>query len=294
VTRIAIVGAAGQLGTAIRRQLEPTNVETIAFDRSTVDIVDADSVAEALDAVRPDLVINTAAYNHVDRAEDDPLTAFQVNAIGPRNLAIWCEAAGAALVHVSTDYVFSGCEPDASEPEQRRGWQEGDAPNPESAYGIGKLAGEYFVRSLCRRHFVVRTCGLYGSMSGSKGNFVETMLRVGAERPLLRVVNDQHCTPTSTADLAAALIALSETDAYGLYHATNSGRTTWHAFAVEIFRQANMNVDVQPISTAEYGAKAHRPAFSVLDCGRLASILGTPLPAWQDALSRYLTDRTSP
>ncbi len=292
MTRIAIVGAAGQLGTELRKIL-PADT-TILLDRRAIDIVDQHAVMAALDAARPQLVINTAAYNFVDRAEEEPQAAYAVNALGPRNLALWCESAGAALVHVSTDYVFRGWTIDGGDRvEQRTPYSELDPPLPPNAYGVSKLAGECYVRGLCSKHFVVRTCGLYGHTNGTKGNFVETMLRLGHKQRELRVVNDQHCTPTSVADIAEALVALAKTDAYGLYHVTNGGETTWNGFACEIFRQAGLDVDVKGVTSADYGAVARRPAYSVLDCGKASGILRRPLSPWQDALERYLATRSS-
>jgi dTDP-4-dehydrorhamnose reductase len=159
-------------------------------------------------------------------------------------------------------------------------------------YGASKLAGEYFVRALCPKHFVLRTCGLYGrGMSPGKGNFVETMLRLGAERGEVSVVDDQWCTPTSAAGLARSIALHIGTDRYGLYHATCAGSTTWRRFAEEIFRQAGMNVSVKPITTAQFGAKARRPRYSVLDCSKLATTVGRPMPPWEEALAEYLGQR---
>src|SRR5690606_35857431 len=172
-------------------------------------------------AVSPQYVVNTAAYNAVDRAEQQPRAAFEVNALGPLHLARYCEARGITLLHVSTDYVF-GADAARSTP-----WTEEDRPGPVSVYGCSKLAGEYLVAQACRRHFVVRTCGLYGTaIDDSKGNFVRTMLRLAGERDELRVVNDQYCTPSYTADVARAIDALLATDEHGLYHVTNAGQTT--------------------------------------------------------------------
>ena len=185
------------------------------------------------------------------------------------------------LLHVSTDYVF-GLDATRNTP-----WSETDPVGPVSAYGNSKLAGEYFVRSLCPKHFVVRTCGLYGHRAArGKGNFVETMLRLGRERPELRIVADQRCTPTSTTDLARALVSLVETESFGLYHATNAGDCSWFEFACEIFRLANLPVKAIPITAAEYGAKARRPDYSVLDCGKLMRLIGSEMPPWQEALAR--------
>lgn len=277
--RIAIVGASGQLGTALRLEL---GARAIPLNHSQIEITDPARTRSALTAVQPDLVINAAAYNWVDKAEDEPVAAYQVNALGPRNLALTCAALTIPLLHVSSDYVFGFDTCNLP-------WIETAAPGPVSAYGLSKLAGEYFVRSLCPQHYVVRTCGLYGQADAvGKGNFVKTMLRVGLERGHVRVVNDQHCTPTSTVDLAAALVQLIETDAFGLYHATNQGATTWYDFACEIFRVANLPVQVEPISTEQFGARARRPAYSVLNCDRLHQLLNRPLPTWQAAVAGYI------
>ncbi len=287
--RVALIGANGQLGSDLLPRLKEAGHEVVPLRHADIEIADAMQVAEVLNPLPLDLVINAAAYNLVDRAEDEPDIAYSVNALGPRNLARLCEAQGWRLFHLSTDYVFGGVPDPPGRP-----WTESDVPQPSGGYAIGKLAGEHFVQAECSRHFVVRTCGLYGvaALRGAgKGNFVETMLRLGRERRQLRVVDDQRCTPTATADLADALVRLIETDAFGLYHATNSGSLTWCEFAREIFRLANLEVEVTPITTTEFGAKAHRPAFSVLDGRKLASVIGGPLPDWHEALAGYLASR---
>ena len=234
--RIALIGAEGQLGTDLQRTL---NGDVIALGHGQIEIENASQVETVLDEVAADVVINAAAYNLVDRAEDEPEVAFAVNALGPRNLAHYCSRREKVLLDVSTDFVFGLDE------DRRLPFSEADAPGPVSAYGVSKLSGEYFVRSLCQRHFVVRTCGLYGpTRIPGRGNFVETMLRLASERDELTVVDDQHCTPTSTFDLARALSRLIEGDSYGLYHATNGGATTWCQFAREIFRLAGQDVNV--------------------------------------------------
>ncbi len=287
--RIALIGSTGQLGTDLGRTLRDEQHEVIDFGHSSLEITNASDLMAKLDAHSPQCVVNCAAYNLVDRAEDEPELAFAVNGLGPRNLAKLCADRQWTLMHISSDYVF-GSESTASTP-----LTELNVPSPNSAYSLSKLAGEYFVRAECPRHFVVRTCGLYGHaalLGKGKGNFVETMLRLGRERKQLRVVDDQHCTPTATMDLANALTRLLTTDAFGLYHATNSGRTTWCELAREIFRVSQMEVEVIPITTSEFGAKARRPHFSVLDCSKLTAVIGSPLPDWHDAVARYLVERT--
>jgi dTDP-4-dehydrorhamnose reductase len=281
--KIALIGAGGQLGTALMARLPG---QIVPLGRGVIDLEDADSVRPALTREAPHLVINAAAYNFVDRAEDETERAFIVNARGPWALARACAARDIPLVHVSSDYVFGRDE------ARTTPYIEADVPGPQSEYARGKLAGEVFVQTVCPKHYVLRTCGLYGrARSPGKGNFVETILRLGKERGAVSVVDDQWCTPTAAADLAAWIAELIVTDKYGLYHATNAGSTTWCRLAREIFRQAGMAVDVTPITTAQFGAKAPRPAYSVLDCGKLTEAIGHPLRPWQEALAEYLGSR---
>lgn len=281
--RIAVLGSGGQLGRDLVPRLRG---EVLPLTRSDLDLAAPESIAPKLADLKPDVVVNTAAYNFVDKAEAEPDAAFRVNAWGVRELAKACDAVGAKLVHFSTDYVF-GLDAARTTP-----LTEADPPAPVSAYGLSKLAGEYLVRTFARRHLVIRTCGLYGVWgSGGKGtNFVETMLRVAGQGKPLRVVADQRCTPTYTADLADATAQLIERDAAGLIHVTNAGSMTWHEFAAEIFRQAGVTADLTPITTAEFGAAAQRPPYSVLDCGRLNQ-LGVTMRLWQEALTAYLAER---
>jgi dTDP-4-dehydrorhamnose reductase len=281
--RIGIVGARGQLGTAL--QVALGGHEVVALGHSELDITDRQNVRAILSPLRIDCLINAAAYNFVDQAEDDPDAARRVNAIGPQNLAASCRAAEISFVHVSTDYVFGA---DAS---RRTPYRESDPPGPLGEYARSKLAGEELVRAEWDRHFIVRTCGLYGrSATAGKGNFVKTMLRLASQKSELDIVDDQECTPSSAVDVAAAIARLVETNAYGLYHATNSGSTTWFEFACTIFRLSGRNIMLRPILSTQYPQKAKRPAYSVLNCSKLAAAIGHPLPAWQDSLDRYLQD----
>lgn len=291
----AVIGASGQLGTDLPKFLRG---EVVSIRHSEMELTDSDSIRACLDRIQPTIVINTAAYNLVDKAEDAMSEAMAVNALGPARLARWCQENGTTLVHFSTDYVFgdggdrsltSSAESVSNSPRT-----ETDLAIPDSVYSASKFSGENLVRAICTRSFVIRTCGLYGvaaTLGAGKGNFVETMLRLGQERDELAVVNDQHCTPTATRDLAAATADLIETDKFGLYHATNSGATTWHDLAGDIFRQAGIDVKLRPITTAEFGARAARPAYSVLNCQKLEAVIGRSMPSWQDALSQYLVDR---
>jgi dTDP-4-dehydrorhamnose reductase len=281
--RVAVVGAGGQLGRALRRRL---GARCVPLTHAEIEITDDASVRAALGRVRPEAVVNAAAYNLVDRGELEPDVAYAVNALGPRSLAAYCASAAVPLVHVSTDYVF-GRDENRAEP-----YAEPDAPGPLSAYGVSKLAGEQFVLAASPRHAVLRTCGLYGPVpTPGRGNFVETMLRLAEERDELTVVDDQRCTPTNVDDLAAAVEAVLGTGAGGLFHATNAGETTWCDFARAILEAAGKTTPVRAITSAQFAAPARRPAYSVLNCDRLADATGFRFPPWHDALKRYLHGR---
>jgi dTDP-4-dehydrorhamnose reductase len=289
VKRVAVIGAAGQLGSALVKVLEERGLEPVPFTRGALDVCDHDGTKATLAEARPDAVINTAAYLAVDLAEDEVTQAFAVNAIAVKNLALVTAALDVPLVHVSTDYVF-GADASRSTP-----YTETDAPGPQGVYGNSKLAGEYFVREYAPKHYVVRSAGLYETIGSRKkgGNFIETMLKLAAAGRSLKVVEDQVLTPTYTPDLAAAIVELLRTEAYGLYHATNGGDCSWYAFAGAIFELAGVEADLSPTTTAEYGAKAPRPAYSVLDNTKLHAAGVTPLRSWRDALAAYLSRRNA-
>lgn len=286
---VIVIGAGGQLGSDLMstapdgRDLLAVDVIGVAHQR--LDILDHHAVRDLLDRVRPDVVINTAAYVNVDHAEDEPDKAFDLNARAVRNLAQATDAIGGCLVHFSTDYVFDG--------RKRTPYTEQDLPAPLNVYGRSKLEGDNHVMTTCRRHLVVRSSGLYG-VAGSTGksghgNFVSTMLRLGRERGRVSVVDDQVLTPTSTLDLAHLVWRLVDGDARGLFHATNSGQCSWSEFAREIFSLAKIPADVVPIDTATFGAKATRPAYSVLDNGKLAREGFAAMRPWRQALAEHLT-----
>ena len=282
--RYAIIGAKGQLGSELCRSLGEC---AIPLDRTQADLTRPELLQNTLEQIKPDVVINCAAYNFVDKAEAEPEQAFAVNAFGPRTLANICEKLGTTLVHWSSDHVYG------LDALRRTPYHETDCPGPVSVYGASKLAGEWFVRRLCRRHFVIRTCGLYGHRgSGGKGtNFVETMLRLAREGKSIRVVGDQICTPSFTADMAAAALQIISTRDYGLYHLTNAGACSWHEFATTIFGLSDLRVSVQAVTSREYAAAAHRPAYSVLSMENLSRLGISPPRPWQDALSDYLQQR---
>ena len=283
--RITVIGSQGQLGQDLMLSLATDKHQLTGLTHQQISIEDAGSFEDAFEDNVPELVINTAAYNKVDQAESSPETAFAINAFGPRNLAQYCQKKNIRLMHFSTDYVFG------LDSERDSAYTEHDAPGPISVYGQSKLAGEYFVRAICPQHYVVRTCGLYGkSGKTGNGNFVETMLRLGKERDELSIINDQHCTPTSTRDLSTAITRLIQTDQFGLYHATSQGQMTWFEFAQTIFDLAGINVKTTAITTEQFNASAERPRFSVLDCSQLQKATGFSFPHWKVALKTYLEE----
>ncbi|MFO1005901.1 MAG: dTDP-4-dehydrorhamnose reductase [Planctomycetaceae bacterium] len=280
--RIALIGANGQLGTDLHRQLAG---EVVPLTHADIEVTRADSIDAMLDSVKPDLVLNTAAYNLVDKAETDSEAAMAANAWAPRLLALACAKRELALAHISSDFVF-GLETGPQSPKT-----ESDPPGPQGVYAASKLLGEYFVRSYCPKHFVIRTCGLYGqAATKAKGNFVLTMLRLAKEKPQLKVVADQRCVPSYTKDVAAVISALVQTPFYGLYHATNAGDTSWFEVASEAIRLAGLKTPVLPMTTKEFGAPAARPAYSVLNCEKIEKATGLTLRPWKEALAAYLTE----
>jgi dTDP-4-dehydrorhamnose reductase len=248
--KVALIGANGQLGSAIRR--EWTGVEITPLTREDFDVTDREGVLACLRALAPDLVINTTAFHNVDLCEQQPEMAFAVNATGAMNVADACRETEAALIFLSTDYVFSG--------NAGRPYVEDDLPDPVNVYGVSKAAGEQLIRQRLERHFIVRTSGLYGvaGSSGKGGNFVERMLQLQAEGRDLRVVDDQALSPTYTTDLARKLFEVVRSDRYGTYHVTNGESCTWHDFAAAAFALTGRAANLSRTSTEEFGAPARR------------------------------------
>ena len=250
-----------------------------ALARSEVDITDAAAVAAAVRGA--DFVANCAAYTAVDKAETERDQAFAVNATGPGVIARACAEAGAALLHISTDYVFRG--------DGDRPWREDDPIAPLSVYGESKAAGEAAVREALPRHVILRTAWVFAAHGN---NFVRTMLRLGAERPELRIVADQRGGPTAAADIAAAILAIRERalapgfDGWGTFHFAGAPATTWHDFAAAIFAEKGGAAPaLHPIATSDYPTPARRPSNSVLDCGKIGRVFGLAQPDWRRALS---------
>jgi dTDP-4-dehydrorhamnose reductase len=269
--RILVTGSRGQLGQELAETLPERGHEVVALSRGELDVADAEAVRRSIEAHSPELVINAAAYTNVDGCETETDLAYSVNALGPRNLAQACERRGCQLLHVSTNYVFDG--------ESDRPYEPFDPPNPISAYGRTKLAGEEYVKHLSNRWYIVRSAGLYGRGH----NFVRTMLRVVTERDVLKVKSDEFISPTYARDLAWGIAEVVESGRYGLYHLTNAGSCSWYEFAREIFRLAGVEVEVVPIPGSEYPLPAARPAN-----GLLSSLGSLELRYWKEALANYL------
>jgi len=286
--RILVTGVNGQLGQELSGVL-PSIGEFIGVGRAELDLTQAEAIRQLIQEVKPDFIVNSAAYTAVDKAESEPELANAINAIAPGIIAEECEKLSIPLIHVSTDYVFDGRK---SSP-----YQDTDSTNPLSVYGKTKLAGEIAIQNNCQNYIIVRTAWVYGV--GGKGNFVKTMLRLGKDRPEIRVVADQIGSPTYTLDLANAitqLITLFQPEIAGIYSYTNSGVASWYDFAVAIFEEANLlgwDLQIQrviPITTPEYPTPATRPAYSVLAGEKISKVLGTFAPHWRLGLKKMLTE----
>jgi dTDP-4-dehydrorhamnose reductase len=282
--KILLLGKTGQVGSALTPLLTRLAQSTdagalVALGRADVDLSDAAALAQAVQQVQPALIVNAAAHTAVDRAETEPDIAFAINALAPGVLAQQAANLNALLVHYSTDYVFDG--------SQQTPYRESDPTHPLGVYGQSKLAGEQAVQASGCRHLLLRTSWVYDSTGR---NFLTTMLRLAKQHGKLRVVGDQHGSPTSAAMIAAASLQVIRSMLNqpamqgGLYHLTAQGQTTWHGFAQAIMRKAGLDVPIEAITTADYPTPARRPAYSVLDCSKLQTEFNYRLPGWQQAL----------
>jgi dTDP-4-dehydrorhamnose reductase len=281
---IAVIGSNGQLGSDVVRVLAHQGEDVYSLTHADIEVSSLESVADCLRSKGPVIVINTAAMHHVENCEQEPSKAYAVNAVGARNLATVTRDLGAVLIHVSTDYVFDGKK---DEP-----YVENDIPLPLNVYGNSKLAGEYFVRTLNPKHFVLRTSALYGKRPcRAKGgqNFVDLMLRLARERGRVRVVDSEFVSPTPTVDVACQIAALARCDAYGLYHATAEGSCSWYEFAREIFSVAEIEVKLEAASPTEFPAKVPRPRYSVLENRGLKTMRLNQFEPWQVGLRKYVS-----
>ncbi|MEK5059458.1 dTDP-4-dehydrorhamnose reductase [Paenibacillus sp. FSL H7-0326] len=283
--KVLVTGAAGQLGKDVVLLLQSKGCEILACDRQTLDITNSEQCEAVVTGFSPQAIIHCAAYTAVDAAETDVEGAYLVNATGSRNLAVAAEKIGAKIVYISTDYVFNG---QSSEP-----YHEYDNTDPQSIYGKSKRAGEVLTQSLSSRYFIVRTSWVYG-LHGS--NFVKTMLKLGQEKPLLNVVNDQKGSPTYTVDLAAFLYELIQTEKYGIYHASNSGSCTWYEFTQAILEDAAQVLDMkvtaslEPCTTDMFPRPAPRPQNSVMEHLAIRTNGLTDLRPWREGLNDFLAE----
>lgn len=291
--KILITGINGQVGSQLLKTLEGGDsilgeintaykeMEIIGTDKNELDITDTEKVEEYLRKCKPDLVINAAAYTNVDGCEENEELAFKVNSLGVKNLAIACEQIGAKLMHISTDYVFSG--------ENKIPYIESDSPNPISVYGKSKLQGEEYLKSFCSKYFVFRTSWVYG-YNGK--NFVKTIMKYAKERGILKVVDDQRGNPTNAEELVYHILKVVLTEEYGVYHCTGNGDCTWYEFACEIVKQAGIECKVEAVTSDEFPQKAARPSYSCMDNMRLRDTVGDEMRGWRVALSDFMKNYT--
>lgn len=275
--KVLVTGVKGQLGYDVVNELAGRGIEAVGVDIEEMDVTNAESVGSVIRKEAPDAVIHCAAYTAVDAAEENEAVCRRVNADGPGNIANVCKELDIKMLYISTDYVFGG--------QGEHFWKPEDACDPQSVYGRTKYEGELAVRNTLDKYFIVRIAWVFG-INGR--NFVKTMLNLSKNNKTIRVVNDQFGSPTYTYDLARLLADMVVTDKYGIYHATNEGICSWYEFACAIFKEAGVHVEVVPVSSEEYAAKAKRPANSRMDNGKLTDCGFTKLPPWQDALHRYV------
>jgi dTDP-4-dehydrorhamnose reductase len=270
--KLLLTGRNGQVGAELQKILQPA----LATDRAALDLADADAIRRVVREAKPDVIVNAAAYTAVDKAESEPDLAMRVNGAAPGVLAEEAGRINALLVHYSTDYIFDGAK--------RLPYVEDDAPNPLGVYGRSKLEGETRIRASGCRHLILRTAWVYGEGT----NFVRAILRQAEKGAPLRVVNDQLGAPTWAADIASVTAALLGRSADGVFHVSASGSASWYEVALEILRLARRPAEVRPVSTADYGAKAPRPRYSVLDNGKLRAAGIAPIGDWRARLAVHL------
>jgi dTDP-4-dehydrorhamnose reductase len=283
--RVAIFGSGGQLGAELKTEFTKRGYEVTGFDRTNVDITSAAQVEGSLAEYDPAVVLNAAAYNQVDVAENEPQAAYIVNGLAVRNLALACRQVDARLVHFSTDYVFDGMA--------GRAYTEQDMPRPLGAYAVSKLAGEYYARAYLDQALIVRTSGVYGpsGLNTARGNFVELMLRLAANGQTIRVVEDHVASPTYAPALAARTADLVERGAQGLFHIGGGTAISWFDWAVKIFAAAGVNPPLKPTNEREFRTAAHRPRYSALSNAKMEALGIEPMPSLDQAIDLYLLAR---
>ncbi|WP_035437173.1 dTDP-4-dehydrorhamnose reductase [Bacillus sp. UNC322MFChir4.1] len=277
--RIMITGANGQLGRQIVEDFGSGLYEIYPFDKKSLNITDMSQVEHVMKTIKPHIIIHCAAYTKVDQAEEEQDLAYVTNAIGTRNVTVMAQSLGAKFIYISTDYVFFG--------SRIEGYHEWHIPEPVNVYGLSKYAGEEFVKSFHDQYFIIRTSWLYGK---NGNNFVKTMLRISEEKEHIAIVSDQIGSPTYVKDLVHVIKKIMNTSLYGIYHVSNSGSCSWYEFAKQIFSYANKKVNVVPISTEEFGAKALRPKYSILQNKMLKLNGFSQMPTWEEGLEGFFSE----
>jgi dTDP-4-dehydrorhamnose reductase len=286
MTRVAVIGSRGQLGSEIVAALRAAGAfAVIPLTRDDIEVTDASSVRHAFAAAAPEIVINCAAFVHVDDCEDHPDVAFRVNALGALHVARACAAHDALCAYISTDYVFDG--------KKGGPYTESDEPRPINVYGTSKLAGEYLVRQVCARWLIIRTAGLFGKTTprGKSGNFVVQILAKAQRGESIKVVDDIRVSPTYALDAATVIAKLLRQNITGLVHVTNSGACSWFEFARAALDLSAFKSDLKPVSAVEFRTKAKRPPDSSLTSVRIPIVMNGSLRPWQEALKSYLAGK---
>jgi dTDP-4-dehydrorhamnose reductase len=284
--RVAVIGANGQLGSDVAAVFRTARAEVLPLTHADVEITAPDSLARVLGELRPEVIVNTAAFSNVPLCETEVETAFNVNALGARNVACAAAHLGAKLFHISTDYVFDG--------SKRAPYVEENLPAPLSVYAASKLAGEHLVRAYCPQHFVLRVCGIYGHHPcRAKGgpNFIELMLQLARDRGEVRVVDDEFVTPTPTVEIARQIVALAPTAEFGLYHATSEGQCSWFEFTQAIFELTGTKAKLERANPGEFATQVARPKYSVLENAALKRNGLNVFRPWKEGLKEYLATR---
>ena len=275
--KVLVTGVNGQLGYDVVKELEKRGHQAVGVDREQMDLTSKEQIKECIENVNPEAIIHCAAYTAVDKAEDEEELCRRVNAIATKDIAECAKKLDIPMIYISTDYVFDGTKDGE--------YTEEDIPNPINVYGKTKYEGEVYVQELLEKYYIVRISWVFGE---NGNNFIDTMLRLAKDRDEINVINDQVGSPTYTKDLAPLLVDMIETDKYGVYHATNEGYCTWYEFAKEIFRIAEIDIKVNPITTKEYPTKAVRPMNSKMSKEKIITNNFNKLRLWKDSLREYI------
>ncbi|MFC1809218.1 dTDP-4-dehydrorhamnose reductase [Candidatus Omnitrophota bacterium] len=281
--KIAVIGANGQLGSDICENFSLNGDHVFRLTHNDIEIVEKDSVYRCLQELKPEIVVNTAAFHNVERCETEPEKAFCVNAQGTENVAMVTNDLNATLFHISTDYVFDG--------KKKTPYIEGDTPHPINIYGKSKLAGEQAIQSISRKYVIMRVCGIYGRnpCRGKEGlNFIEKMLKLSRERDEVRVVDDEELTPTFTQEIGRQIVAMRDIDDYGIYHTTAEGSCSWFEFAQELFRLKKITTTLHKADCGEFSTVVVRPKYSVLENKRLKDKKINIFKHWIEGLQEYI------